>query len=223
MKDYRGHRDQRWGHVTYSQHFDDGILINFFELMGIEKPSFLDIGCHHPVNINNTYLMYLRGSRGVNVDANPIFEPEFKAIRPEDKFVCAGIGTEWGTKDFLMYDQRSGLNTFCQSEVDKIEASSQNRIRNKINVEIITINDVVEKYCDGKFPNLLSIDAEGMDKEIIKSADFYRLGFPDIICVETRRHETSLMQGILLGEYVMHLRMAENLFFVKQEKYGKLF
>ena len=68
---FAGHPDQAFGPLTYAQFGEDLILANAFALRGIEKPSFLDIGAHHPVHCSNTALLYARGARGVCVEANP--------------------------------------------------------------------------------------------------------------------------------------------------------
>src|SRR5579871_5884717 len=68
---YKGHPHQIFGHLTYSQHGEDMIFANIFHIIGIEKPSYMDIGAYHPINISNTAYFYAKGSRGVNIDANP--------------------------------------------------------------------------------------------------------------------------------------------------------
>ncbi len=65
------HPDQRFGGVTHAQHGDDIIIRAVFDNLGIDNPSYLDIGAHHPTNISNTKLFYDAGSRGINVEANP--------------------------------------------------------------------------------------------------------------------------------------------------------
>ncbi len=88
---YEGHPDQAFGHISYSQHGEDLFLLNIFRLIGIETPSYLDLGAHHPWHISNTALMYHRGSRGVNVEANPILFEAFLTERPLDKNVNMGV------------------------------------------------------------------------------------------------------------------------------------
>ena len=53
---------------SYSQNGEDLILIDYFN----ENPNgfYVDIGCHHPFRFSNTYLLYKKGWRGLNVDAN---------------------------------------------------------------------------------------------------------------------------------------------------------
>jgi len=64
------HRDQWFGGRTYAQHGDDLAVLNIFKRLGIEKPSYLDVGAYHPFDLSNTALLYERGSRGIVVEPN---------------------------------------------------------------------------------------------------------------------------------------------------------
>ena len=38
----------------------------------IKNGIFIDLGCNHPIKFNNTYLLYKRGGRGLNIDLEKI-------------------------------------------------------------------------------------------------------------------------------------------------------
>ena len=50
---------------SYSQSGQDLFVIN---LLNIKNGKFLDLGCHLPKNINNTYLLELNGWSGISID-----------------------------------------------------------------------------------------------------------------------------------------------------------
>ena len=54
--------------------------------------TYLDIGANHPVRLNNTYLFYLRGYKGVLVEPNVSLCERLRAVRPRDTTLAAGIG-----------------------------------------------------------------------------------------------------------------------------------
>lgn len=222
---YEGHPDQRWGPTTYAQHADDMMLVNLFELIGIDKPSYLDCGAHHPTNISNTRLLYERGSRGVNVDANPYLIEEFNRQRPGDINMHVGVGPVTGFFDFHMYDNYSGRNTFSAAETKAMEGVLT--VREVKQIPVITINQVVESKCPGgRFPDLLLLDIEGMDFSVLDSADFYRFGSPKVICVETRRESTPAMQNMLAMKgvgYFQYCRCGENAIFVQDQLKSKVY
>ena len=58
-----------WGRLrraSYAEQGEDLILAKMVERLRIERPTFIDIGAYHPVDANNTYLLYERGIRGAN-------------------------------------------------------------------------------------------------------------------------------------------------------------
>ena len=46
---FEGSPDQGFGHVTYAQFGEDLIVANTFALLGIERPSYLDLGANDPI------------------------------------------------------------------------------------------------------------------------------------------------------------------------------
>lgn len=181
---FSGHHDQAFGHLTYAQHGEDLVLLNVFHLLGIEKPSYLDVGAHHPINISNTALLYARGSRGVNVEANPNLIEAFRRSRPEDLNLNVGVATSAGKLSFYRIDEASGRNTFDKTIADAfIAANPSFSITDVIEIDTVTINTIVKTHCSSAWPNLLSIDVEGLDYDILVQADFSSRG-PDVICVE---------------------------------------
>jgi len=218
---YQGHRDQHFGHITYSQHGEDLMLCNIFKLLGIEKPSYLDVGAHHPESISNTKLLYDRGSRGVNVEANPHLIQAFLNQRPEDTNLSVGVHTESGSAIFLMYDNRSGRNTFSIDEAKRMQGVMQ--VQTAETLPVVTLNQIVNTHCKGVFPDLLSMDIEGLDFEVLDHADFTK-NWPKVIVVETRRDDTEKMQQMLeLKGYALCCRMGENLIFVWRQLAGLLY
>lgn len=182
---FRGHADQPFGPLTYSQFGEDLILLNVFHMLGIERPSFIDIGAHHPVNCNNTALLYSCGSRGVNIDANPNIIPAYAEMRPEDVTLNLGVGPVASTLDYYMIDDLSGRNTFNLAAAEAFVAAHREfSIREVRQVPVVTLDEVVERHCGGHWPDLLCIDAEGMDYAILEASTFEGENGPKAICVE---------------------------------------
>lgn len=215
---------QRWGSKTYAQHADDMMALNIFELMGIKRPSYLDVGANHPFQLSNTALLYERGSRGVSVDANPLVEKLFKEHRPEDRFVCTAVGISQGMAKLYRYDPMSGRNTISEDEVNRVVRNKEmSQPKEKVDVPCTTINKLLEDYLDGVWPDFLSVDIEGMDFYVLKSADFTKTS-PKVICVETRREQSPEMIDMMANKgFFCYCRMAENLFFISYEYRERVF
>lgn len=218
---YDGHPDQRWGHISYAQHGDDFMLINLFELLGVVKPSYLDLGAHHPFIISNTALLYARGSRGVNVEANPDLIKEFEKHRPEDKNICVGVGPTAGVFTFYKYSDTSGRNTFSRSETKTLEGVLT--VKNTIELPVVTIDGIVERHCDGRYPDLLCTDLEGWDYEVLHSADFSR-SKPKVIVAEVRHNDAlSITMLLNMRGFFTYCRMGENIFYIDKEYINRVY
>src|SRR6266576_3745223 len=164
------HPHQWYGGRTYAQHGDDLALLNLFGCLRISQPSYLDIGAHHPLILSNTALLYQRGSRGINVEANPALMDEFNRLRPEDKNVWASVtgSPRSGSVRLHRIDETSGLNSLLVvKDVGMMDS---------VEVPAVTANEIVSKYADGCWPDLLTIDAEGMDLPVLRSIDYQRGG-----------------------------------------------
>jgi len=215
FKPYQGSPDQWFGPNTYSCAGEDLMIANLFHLMGIERPSYLDIGAHHPFIISNTALLYSRGSRGVNVEANPNLIPAFLHHRPEDVNVNMGVALAKGTQKFYMWDDGSGRNTFSE------EASKKMAVLTKtIDLPVTTLNAIVDQYCNGAFPDLLTVDIEGLDFAVLSSAVFYDWSKPKIICVEAWLGDDQTSKFVEMMKpngYSLVCRIAMDLIFIQTE------
>lgn len=215
---YEGCVHQRWGHISYAQHADDMMLLNIFELMGIQKPSYLDIGAHHPSHLSNTRLLYDRGCRGANIEANPNLMDAFWEERPEDTNLNFGVGPVAGTMPFYMHSPDSGRNTFDEKERDQW-VSEGHPVTEIKDIKVYTLNYVLNSLAEvHKFFDLMTIDIEGYDFDVLKSMDVGRGNMPKVVCVEVRRDRTHDFINMMTGhKYFCHVRMAENLIFIKNE------
>lgn len=216
MASYEGTSDQRYGCTTYAHCGEDIMVCNLFELMQIERPSFIDLGAHHPFHLSNTALLYGRGSRGFNIEANPKLMAEFFIHRPEDTNINIGISLTGGRKEFFMWDDRSGRNTFSREWADKLEVKG-----GSIYLSTFTLKDIVDLYCGEEYPDFMSIDIEGLDYEVLESADFSKSS-PKVICLES--WDTPKFKRMMESQgYTLYSRHNVDLIFVRNDLYPKCF
>lgn len=217
---YKGHADQWYGHETYAQHGEDVLLVNIFKLLKIDKPNYLDIGAHHPINISNTALLYKFGSRGVNVEANPNLIESFLKIRPEDITINAGVSDQSDNLSFYMIDDYSGRNTFDKLEAEKFITENPGfKITKILKIKVLAINELIRNFFLEKPLDLLTIDVEGFDEKIIKSLDF-NLCRPKVICIETidaiGNYKDKLKEYLIENGYESLVRAGGNTVFVDE-------
>ena len=177
------------GKLSYAQQGEDIALWQLLRsALRLEQPTYMDVGAHHPVFNNNTYLLYERGCRGVLVEPNPALHGLLEQLRPRDVLVRGGIGVTAQTEaDFYIIggSEDAQLNTFSREQAEALVTRSNGhyRIERVMKLPLLGINELMRKHWNGP-PNLLSLDTEGFDLPILRSLDFERLR-PDVVCVET--------------------------------------
>lgn len=170
---------------SYSQCGEDLLIKYIFNLRGISKPSYLDVGANDPYFLSNTALFYQSGSRGINIEANPNLLEKFNSKRSQDINLNIGISDKEEELDFYMMKDNT-LSTFSKEECDFMVSSGKELSEVK-RIKLVTIQSVLERHFDGRFPDFLSIDVEGLDFQILQSIDFLMVK-PKVICVEAAEY-----------------------------------
>jgi len=163
---------------------------------------FVDVGCFHPFKFNNTWLLYKRGWRGVNIDIDDIKIEAFNMIRKQDENIAACVSDQTGSLKFY----RNGLFSVMNS-VDEEFGKKHGQAVSEVPARSLT-SIIDDTRFSGRHIDLLSVDAEGHDLNVIKSLDFERYR-PKLIAVETheptfdRVQETALYQHLEQLGYTM--------------------
>ena len=169
--------------ASYSQAGEAAVLRFLFADKQMQKIAYLDLGTNAPDFGNNTYLFYRSGSRGVCVEADKTLIPTIEKIRPGDKILNVGISTTGqSVADFYIFDVK-GISTFDRAEADKRAASGKYKLTETVKVNLVDINTMIRTNFD-RYPDLLSIDIEGLDLAVLRSLDFETYPIP-VVCAET--------------------------------------
>lgn len=171
--------------LCFGQDGEDLTLNRF--LNGQASGFYVDVGAHHPMRFSNTHLFYLRGWRGINIDAEPGSMAPFKKYRKRDINIECGIGEQAGTLSFHQFNDPA-LNTFDQTEAS-LKNIGQYKIVNKIDVQVRRLDDILDQYMpENNAIDFMSIDVEGMDLSVLKSNNWDKY-VPRYILTETLRTE----------------------------------
>lgn len=170
---------------SYSHSGEDRLI---WKLFGYARGgTYVDVGCYHPADYSNTYLLYCAGWRGLAIDADDHFLALYATMRPEDKVRNVGISVAPGTATLFTFDDRS-LNTFDPSIAAEREAADPARWLGEIAVPVKRLDQLLAEEAIGHF-DFLNIDVEGRDLAVLQSNDWQRWK-PRIIAVED--HEMDL-------------------------------
>ena len=210
-----------WVKPTFSWYGEDLIVKGIFRAVGIDLPSYLDVGCNHPYEGNNTALLYLSGSRGISIDANQKCIDLMNEERPDDVNLCMGVLSSSGDYDFQVIDELSASNSFSKDYLNMYGEthSEEMQVRRVIKVHCETLHDIVANYCDHVFPDFFDLDIEGMDEDVMMSYDFSENG-PKVICVET--HADEVISKMLAEGYVKYFATPHNFLFVRKDIFSRL-
>lgn len=174
------------GNYSYSQCGEDLIIQYIFKLRGVSMPSYIDIGANDPFYISNTAIFYKNGSRGINIEANPNLIQPFLKYRPEDINLNIGVGNKDDILEFYIMNDAT-LSSFSKEECNNYINTGKYHLVQTKKIKLTTIQNIINKYNSGVFPDFLSLDAEGMDFDILKSIDFNK-STPKVICVEAAEY-----------------------------------
>ncbi len=171
----------RGARQIFSQYAEDIIMLDILKKQGITRPSYIDIGAHHPIFGNNTYLFYRAGGTGVLVEPNPEMCHIAEKKRPRDTIVNAGAGGRDGEADFYMFSQ-STRSTFSKEQAREWEFTSGQK-PTVTKRQILSLDSIFATYFKNEAPHIVSIDAEGLDAEIVSGLSWKVR--PKIFCIES--------------------------------------
>lgn len=199
---------------TFSARGED-ILVDSI-LQEIEKGVYVDVGAHHPFRFSNTYLLYKRGWRGVNIDANPQTIELFTKFRRKDINILAAISDNEETLTY--YSNRLGaLNTLDEN----LYLLRPDKFTNQHEVKTSTLKKIAETLPQNMQIDFLNIDIEGYDLKALKTFPFEKFR-PLLICIEEFNFNFESLEDsevyTFLGKqnYKLHAVIPHTLFFVSQ-------
>jgi FkbM family methyltransferase len=175
--------------TSYSQEQED-VLLDLL-LRKRETGFYVDIGCHHPFRLSNTYLLYRRGWHGVAVDPNADLIEMFAKYRPRDLALCRAIAGSHGEKTYYEFKE-SAYNTLNDEVGRDVVANGHSTLLRQHKIAVCPFSDIQDGYLPpGQHVDLLSIDVEGNDLDVLQSIDWTRFT-PDLVVAEEHTNEAGL-------------------------------
>ncbi len=195
---------------TFSQHGEDSFVLQYF---GGRPGFYVDVGANHPFRLSNTYLLYVRGWKGITVEPQPALSRKHRLYRPNDVHFNVGAGSEEGTLQF--YEMVPHVySSFDQVVVDEFVSDGKAILSS---IKKIPIRKLSELFKETQMPqqiDFVSIDCEGHDFDVLCGADWTTFK-PTLLSVETD-HQTPGrdVQEFLKGKGYLKLKeLGVNTFF----------
>lgn len=169
-----------------SQLGEEKIILDLFD--NNFKGKFVDLGCFHPTRHNNTFELYKKGWRGINVDLNPFTIELFNFFRPKDININTAISNKNEEVELYYINEFNTQNTLDKNHLEFLKShhnvSQKQIIKKKIYTE--KLENILKKY-NFKQIDFLNIDIEGHELKILENFDFENI-YVKTICVEMIDH-----------------------------------
>ncbi|BAM86874.1 SAM-dependent methyltransferase [Bradyrhizobium oligotrophicum S58] len=193
----------------YSQEGEDILLKRLF---GDRRSGFyVDIGAHHATRFSNTFALYRRGWRGINVDATPGSMSSFGLLRPRDVNLELAVSDQ--TDPLRMHLFREGaLNTTNAELADSYVAAGWDKT-GEIELRPKTLASIMDEFVPpGINVDLLSVDVEGAELAVLRSGN-WDVYAPAVIIIEAlstpfaEMHQDPALRYLLARNYEVRFRL----------------
>lgn len=166
----------KWKPRTLYSNWGIDLLIKDILKNQKKKGIYIDVGSHHPLINNNTYILYKRGWKGINVDLDFNSIDMFNYFRPEDHNIQIALSNKISFTDLYFFHNRAAKNTITKSRGKG--AKSIKRVKTD------TLNNIIKNSkINTKKIDFLSIDVEGNELNVLRGLNFKKYR-PKIISIE---------------------------------------
>ncbi len=205
--------------ISYTRNLEDVILQRV--LGDVPNGCYVDIGASNPVTDSNTYALYQKGWRGICVE--PLgYEQEWNQARPGDIFINAAVGEKPGQTIFHIYKQFHQISTGSDETMEHWKRHGYVPDQS-VTVPVLTLDAVLAGHLGNRALHLISIDVEGMEREVLLGLDLKKYR-PWVMVVEATIPGTPMPSHdkweslILNSGYSMAYFDGVNRFFLSHEK-----
>lgn len=184
---------------SFSQNDEQQRILNhFYNFTG----RFLDLGSNDGITLSNTHALALLGWSGVCVEASPA---AYKRLRTtynaNTKIQTIGYAVGSHDGEIILHESGELLGTGDIALVSSTKDEELKRWESlkmkftPVIVPCVTFKTLMKEIGGGKF-DLLSIDIEGMEKEVVPQIDFNELG-TKMAVIEWNGKDADLFDGIM--------------------------
>lgn len=165
----------------YSQTWEDLVLKHVLQK---EHGFYIDIGANHPIFYNNTYMLYKKWRKGINVEPNKTLIRKFLSKRPRDiNLQVAG----WVGESLMFYCFDPDTMSTC----DPVSAEENKKLWYTLidtyTVPVLWITQIIETYAANQEIDILSVDVEWYDLQVLQTNDRTKYK-PHYVILETVEH-----------------------------------
>ena len=188
---------------SFSQFGEDHALLRLLRPQA--DGTFVDVGANDPLEGSNTAFLYSLGWSGLAIDPNPQFAAKFKKARPRDIYLTMGVAERPTSLTYYEFEYNK-FNTFSEERARRL-VSEGNPLTGQQRVECRSLREIVREYLPGKHIDVLSVDCEGLDLDVLRSARLEEMR-PTVLIVEDFEGYSGFQAGRREGALDEFLRAA---------------
>lgn len=210
--------------VSYAGNREDVMLRRLFP----EAPTgfYVDVGAGHPLRFSVTKHFYDRGWHGINVEPAPASFTELQKDRTRDVNLNVAVSDTEGRAVFYEFPpEYAGWATVSREEAERHLADDGVAFTER-EVPVTTLAAICEEHVGGEI-DFLSVDVEGLERQVLAGADFKRWR-PRVCVIEATVPATTIpthdkWEGLLTDAgYQFAYFDGLNRFYVREEDVGLL-
>ena len=154
----------------------------FFQLLrdlDFQPTHIMDVGAHKGT-WSLEAMEYFPIAQYTMIEPQPVLAADLRKMFSQQKNVevfCAGAGSSEGTMRFSIH-KAEDCRTFLLNEVE-----AQALGYSQIDLPVITLDSYIRKNPDKPIPDMLKVDAEGLDLDVLEGAGIL-IGITEIIFIE---------------------------------------
>ncbi len=185
----------------------------------ITDMSYIEVGANHPIHGSATEAFYLLGARGILIEPNPDCMPVLEELRPGDVCLNCGIGKENASMKFYRFADNSYRNSFDIVEVKKNVARGY-KLLDEIEIPIVSLDNVIEKYKVDTAQTYLSIQVMGSELEVLDGFAYQNYEFP---IISIAYYDDKVLKHRIFKDYREIARVPKHVILVKPEIYNAIY
>ncbi len=170
--------------MSYSQNNEEKVIAQYFAADFTNPGTFLDIGANDGETLSNTRSLALQGWKGLCVEPGAAFA-KLEVLYPKGGVCIANVAIGTANGKAILHDSGTHLNKGDLSLLSTLEPKEKERWGNTTTWEekeviVMDYKSLIEASPYKTF-DFISIDAEGLDYDILKQID---LTETKCVCIE---------------------------------------
>ena len=170
-------RRYKYKKTSYSYNGVD-LIINYI-FKNKNNGFYLDVGAQHPISNNNTYLLYKKGWKGINIDLDKKNIQLFNIARSNEINLNYAVSNIEEKTDLFFYHESSPINTL-NKEVSDFQKAKVKEIK-KIHTR--TLNNILRDINLNTQLDYMNIDVEGSEEKVLNGFDIKKYK-PNVVSIE---------------------------------------